>query len=174
LVARMRLRSSTSRGIHAALIAVFAVWLVQSGVDWMWESTAVAVFALACIATAAAAGSDRVEAPRGRLPSVALMLIAACAVATQLPGLASSGKVRASERAFAQRDYVAASNRASEAIGAQPWNANAYAQRALAEEAVGRLDIAARDIETARRKEPTNWRWPLIAARIFAPPGLAR
>ncbi|MFY9265547.1 MAG: O-antigen ligase family protein, partial [Solirubrobacterales bacterium] len=54
---RAGLRSRGAIGVHAGLLGVFAVFLLQAGVDWIWESTAVMVLVLASAAVAASAGA---------------------------------------------------------------------------------------------------------------------
>ncbi len=60
------LRTARRRSHLAAcvgLVAAFCLFLVQAGVDWMWESPAVSVFALMAIAIAGSAGTPRARGP---------------------------------------------------------------------------------------------------------------
>lgn len=155
-------------GPHAALLAAFGVYLFHAGVDWMWESTTVTVLALSAIAVAAAAGS----APARRLPGVparaGLVAVSAIAFLVQLPGLASTISTRDSQSAFDRGDSAAALSDATQAIDAEPWAATPYSQRALVEEAQGQLTAARADLVRAQKREPTNYRHPLILARVEA------
>lgn len=170
---RRRIEDRGSIGVHAGLAGVFAVFLLQSGVDWIWESTAVTVLALVAAAIAAAAASERVGAPGERggataSASVAVVLVALVAVVIQLPGLASEANLRASREAAAAGDYERAAAEATDAIEAMPWAAGGYGQRGLVLEADGAYEAAADDLEAAVAREGSNWRWWLLLARVHA------
>jgi hypothetical protein len=153
-------------GATAAALAAFVVFAVQAGVDWMWESTAVAVLGLAAAGCAVAAGQLPSAPRRGARP--ALAVAAVLAIAVQLPPLISLSRVRASQEAFRRGDLEAAANAAQEAVDAEPWAATPYVQRGLLEESAGDLGRAASDIVRAERAEPENFRHPLLLARILA------
>jgi hypothetical protein len=166
--ARLRL-ASEDVGIHAALLAAFGVFLFHAGVDWMWESTTVTVLALVAIAVAAAAVSPPAEPRRARIPlRVAVGVAAVVAILIQLPGLSSTLKMRDSQRDFNAGNTSAALAEAGDAIDAEPWAASPYAQRALVEESSGRLAAARTDLLRAEKREPTNYRHPLLLARVDA------
>src|SRR5262249_53999147 len=76
---RRRARRSASAGAAAALGAAFVVYLLHVSVDWMWESTAVTVLALAGVATLAARLSERAISlrTRARIPLVLVAVGAA-------------------------------------------------------------------------------------------------
>lgn len=161
-------RRSDAIGIHAGLVAVFLVFMLQAAADWMWESTAIAVFALTAVALATSAASEsrqRDEATATR--SVGLLVIAALAVILMLPGLSNQRQIEKSQAAFRSGNYGEAATAADKAIQAQSWSATAYAQKALALEAAGELEAASTAIGLAQAKEPFNWRWPLVASGIF-------
>jgi tetratricopeptide (TPR) repeat protein len=161
------------KGIQAAPLAAFGVYLFHAGVDWMWESTAVTVFAIAAAAIAIAAVSEPAEA-RARVPLRAGVAgLAAVALLIQLPGLASTLSTRDSQRAFNRGNLGAALSNASDAISAEPWAASPYEQRALVEEAQGNLAAARTDVLRAQSREPTNYQHPLVLARIEAQLGNA-
>lgn len=158
--------SALETGAATAALAAFLVFAVQAGVDWMWESTAVAVVGLAAAGCAIAA---RQAAAPPRRPARALIVVGALlAVAVQLPPMVSLSRVRASQGDFRRGHVEAARNAAQEAVDAEPWAATPYVQRGLLEEAAGDLAAAAADIVRAERAEPTNWRHPLLLARIRA------
>src|SRR5205807_1437036 len=110
---RVRLRGPPEIGASAGLIGAFAVFLLTAGVDWMWESTAIAVLALlaASAAIAVPAGADSAGAPGEaaaapgrplsaplRVPwRVAATLLALLACLIELPGLVSTSEVRRSQ-----------------------------------------------------------------------------
>lgn len=158
--------SGRARGVHGGLIAVFICFALQAGADWMWESTAIALFALLAVALAGAAGSERRTSGTSATVSIGFVLVAVLASITLFAGLANQRQVAKSQAAFRDGDATAALKHADDAIAAERWSATAYGQRALALEKLGDLDAALVAIKTAEAKEPYNWRWPLIESRI--------
>jgi hypothetical protein len=164
--------SAAERGVIAALVAAFTVYLFQSGIDWLWESTAVSVLGLALIAVA---GSGRIrEGSILRVPRVGLAIAALICCAVQLPGLASTSDIRTSQRAAAAGLLPQAEAVATDAIAAQPWASSPYMQRGLVREQAGALDPAAADLREATAREQTNWRPWLLLARVEAERGHLR
>jgi hypothetical protein len=155
-----------ARGIQAGLIAVFVVFVAQAAFDWMWESTAVAVFALAAIATAGASSSPRRVEGNAASTSVGVLVVSLLAVIVMLPGLSNQRQIDKSQAAFRAKDYAGSLEAADNAIKAESWSATAYGQRALALLAQGRFAEAQTAVDLAQKKEPTNWRWPLVALEI--------
>jgi hypothetical protein len=158
-------------GIHAGLLAAFGVFLFAAGVDWIWESTAVGMLGVAAGAVAAGAlAAPRARAPRAllRAPVVALGIVAAL---LQLPSLASTSSTRDSQREFNAGKTETALASANDAIQSEPWAASPYVQRALVEESMDQLEAARLDLLRAQTREPTNWRQPLLLARIDAERG---
>ena len=176
--ARLRVRARrdpTDAGYLGALLACFVVYLAYAGYDWMWELTAVSVFGLVAASIAiGSAGSVRVGAPR-----------LARALGT-VPGRADR---RAHPAARAGRDgqdqiepaggprrrlRQAALTDAEDAVASAPWAASPYVHRGLLLERAGRLTDARADILRAIEREPTNYRHPLLLARIEALRGRVR
>ena len=62
---RVQVRRTASAGVAAAFLAVLLVYLLHATVDWMWESTAVTILALAGVAVLGA----RLATGRPRSPS---------------------------------------------------------------------------------------------------------
>lgn len=162
------LRGRPEAGGVALLLAAWTVFIVFAGFDWMWETTAVAALGLATAALAiGATGSPA----RGRTPvpaRVALALIALLAGLTQLPGLVSTSKVRASQAAAGAGDLERALNDAEDAVASAPWAATPFGQRALVLERAGKFAAARVDLLRASEREPTNYRHPLLRARVEA------
>ncbi|HXD58142.1 MAG TPA: hypothetical protein VN606_09490, partial [Thermoleophilaceae bacterium] len=170
LRARRRLEGDDV-GLQAGLLAAFGVFLFAAGVDWIWESTAVGMLGVIAGAVAAASmASPRMRAPRAllRMPVVAIGIVAAL---LQLPSLASTVATRHSQTDFTKNRTEAALAEANDAIQAEPWAASPYVQRALVEESMDQLTAARNDLLRAQRKEPLNWRQPLLLARIDAERG---
>jgi hypothetical protein len=164
-VVRYRARRSVSAGVSTAFLAAYIVFLMHASVDWIWQSTAVTVLALAGVAAVGARGAFRPL----RLPwpaRGAVVALAACAGLLQLPGLISTASVRRSQAAERAGNGNAALAWAKTAVNAEPWSATAYEQRGLVLEASGQLSAAASDLRHATRDEPTNFRHWLVLARI--------
>jgi hypothetical protein len=165
--ARAAMHRTRDRATVSALILVFVLFLFHAGIDWMWESTAVAVMALGSIAVAGAAAGRRrrPDARRGWwLAGVALL-----AGITQVPGIVATDRLRASTAALQSGAPDAAVDLAEDAVRAQPWAATPYAARALAALDVGDLDRAEVDSKAAIDREPTGWRlWRLRFAVLQA------
>jgi tetratricopeptide (TPR) repeat protein len=184
---RRRIHSAPAVGAWAALIAAFVVFLVAAGVDWMWESTAVAALGLGAIATAGAvprqddderAGSRSTASDLSRrLPipwRVAAATVALVACLIELPALVSTSEVRRSQASIRVGALDRAYRQANDAVAAEPWAATPYVQRGVVEESEGRFRAARTDLTRAIAREPTNWRHPLVLARIEAELGDSR
>ncbi len=168
--ARARLADPADAGAATACIAAFVAYLFHTGVDWLWELTAVTTLALAAIAVAAI--PDFGPPAAVRLPlRVAVPIVAAIALFAQVPGLVSTSKVRDSREAFDSRRTADALSNASEAIDAEPWGSTPYVQRALVEEATGELRAAQVDLRRAIERSRLDWRPWLLLARVEAKRG---
>jgi hypothetical protein len=163
--ARRRSRRTASVGASAGLLAASLVYVLQASVDWMWQSTAVTVLALGSVAVAA----GRLSSGRPKLRwrgRAGIVLVAACAVLVQVPGLLSTTEIRRSQAAERAGNVSLAYSSANAAVSAEPWAASPYEQRGLVLESVGRLTPAAADLGQAISREPSNFRHWLLLARI--------
>ncbi len=130
IVARRRARRAASAGITAAALAALTVYLLSASVDWMWQSTAVTVLAIAAVAVVGSRlGEGKLQLRW--LPRAAIALAAVGATAIQLPGLLSTTAIRRSQSAERAGNARAALAWANQALSAEPWSASAYDQRAL-------------------------------------------
>ena len=164
---------AAGRGAAAGCCAALLVFCVTAGVDWMWESTAVAVMALA--AGSVAAGASAAPAPRRAIGRRAPLAVGALLlVAVQAPVLGAATQIRASRQAAAGGNFEQALIDATDAVHVAPWQASGYVQRALLLERLGLGTRAAADARRATRREPTNWEHWLILARIEAERGDVR
>jgi O-Antigen ligase len=156
-------------GAYVAGIGAFAVFVVRAAVDWMWEVTAVTVFALVAIALAASAGAE----PRRGSFSVraGLVVVAVLACLVQLPGLVSTARIRNSNDSYREGDLSRALSQAGAAVSAEPWAASPYAQRALVLESAGQLGPARRDLQRAIVRARQDFRYQLLLARVEAERG---
>ena len=91
--------------------------------------------------------------------------------AVQVPGLVSTERTRASQSALAGGEAHRALDLADQAIQAEGWAASPYAARAVASEQLGNLSGAKHDAQEAIDREPDNWRYRLVIARIEAEAG---
>ena len=161
-------------GAHACLCAAAVIFFLHAGVDWLWESTAVALLGIVCATVAAA----RVSAPatsRPRLPWRAGLAAAAAAVCVlQLPGIAGTLRERAARDALADGDSAAALRFSDNAVRISPWAASPVALRAEALQSAGRLDAARTDLRRAIEAEPSNWRHWFLLARLETAAGRSR
>ncbi|MBA2546341.1 MAG: O-antigen ligase family protein [Solirubrobacterales bacterium] len=167
LRARSRLTDETDVGAWAAMLSVFAVFVVYAGVDWLWEYPSVTAVGLgaAAIASAGSLRRSRGIPIRGK-KRVAAGLVALVAGASQVPGIVTTERLRQSEEALASGDTESALELADDARSAQRWAASPLAARALAEEVRGNLVAARSDLIDARDIEPTNWLWAAQLARV--------
>lgn len=173
LQVRRRARRSASRGIAAALVASLVIYLLAASVDWMWESTAITVLALAGIAALGARlGRAR---PRVKVPlRVVMAALALAAGAAQLPGLLSTGAIRRSQSAEAASRPNEALAWARAAVDAEPWSASAYEQLGLVWESAGQFTAAAQNLRRAIAREPQNYVHWLLLARVETERGRLR
>ena len=156
-----------SRGTApAAIAAALVAYAFGAGVDWVWDLPAVTVVAaaLAGLATSVRAGA---AAPAGagalRFAAAAACLLVLCAQTVQLLAqlqLESSQSVARSGR------YDAAVDAARLARDLQPWAAAPHLQLALVSEEAGRLGAAQRSLGRALRRDRSDWKLWLVAARL--------
>jgi hypothetical protein len=166
--------SGTSAGLLLALACTFAVYLAHAAVDWLWESTALTMLALAAGSVASVAGASAPRRSRhrlGRRPLAILVVAAVGAGAIMVPGVVSTERTRASFASLAIGRPADSARIASEAVTAQPWAATPYAARALARLAQGREAAAKSDARSAIAREPDNWRHHVLLAGIQAASG---
>ena len=168
VLAAVREQSPSHRGAVAVAAALIAVYLTAAAIDWVWELTALSFIAFAAAgAVAAGAGDGRY---RSRLrPSRVLVPVAALIGALAiLPPVVSTSEVRNSQAAARDEDPGEALRHAEEAIDIAPWSASAVAQKSLLLEEAGRFAQAEAYARAAEDREPTNWRYPLLRARLLA------
>jgi hypothetical protein len=174
VLAPFRQRDAAAAGAAAGCAAALVVFCVSAGVDWMWESTAVATVAFVCAGLGLAAAAhpapdvaavNPVPGRRG-LPRMAIGVLAFAALALQTPALLAASEIGASQAAVRDGRNADAVTAASVAVHAEPWNASAYLQRALVLERQGFLAAAADEARTAAGKESTNSEIWLILGRI--------
>jgi hypothetical protein len=163
-----------SAGASAGLIAAYLAFLAHAGIDWLWESTAVAVVAISggaiLLASDGRSGARALAIPA----RVVAGLISLAAMLVMLPSLVSTSAVRDSQEHVRSGDLRRAFSDATHAVETRPWAATPYVQRALISERTNDLTAAERDLRRARGREPDNWEIPLLLARVYAQHGSVR
>jgi O-antigen ligase len=165
LVAPFRQSSPAARGAAVGLAGAFVAFVVAAGVDWMWESTAVALLAFVCAMLGTASQSRDVAKPRARV-RVGITAISLAMLALLIPALVSAQQLDESQHAVRTQHFAEAVATATTAINLQPWSVRAYQQRALVLEKSGLLAAAANDARKAVDLESANYENWLILARI--------
>jgi tetratricopeptide (TPR) repeat protein len=152
---------------RAALLAMFALVLIQATVDWTTDLVAVAAlgFGGALVLAASASGTRSRVRGKARYALAALCVLVA---AVQVPGLVSADRIALSERALALGMTGTAMEAADDAVTAEPWSADARAQRSEVYLALGDLEAAEADVSRAIELEPTNWSHAALAGRVAA------
>ncbi len=170
LLALLRATGESERGALAGATAACGAFFFGAGVDWLWESTAVAVLALVLLgATIASTGAAAVRPRLAARIALAGAALALCLL--QLPALVSTSEIRESQQAFATGDVSTALAHANDAIETEPWASAPYVQRALIRERTGDYAAAAVDLRHAAARSPEDWRIPLVTARVLARQG---
>ena len=165
--ARIGMRRPAELAAAVAMCSGAIVFCVHAGVDWLWELTAVAGLGLAAIGIMLPARSERDSRRRLAIPLRALAVAACVAAAlTQIPGLASTARVREAAGELATGRTSEARQLDDDAVAAQPWAATPYASRAAAATRAGDLEAAVSDLRSAIDREPTNWRLWLALAQV--------
>lgn len=171
LLAGARAPNAPDRGAAAVALSLFAVFAVAAAVDWAWELTALPVVALVAAGAVAAGGGEGRYRSRVRPSRLVVPLVAVVGCLATLPPLVSTSELRESQAAARAGDPAEALRHADEAIDTAPWSASAMAQKGLLLESAGRLDAAEGYVILAFDREPTNWRYALLRARLLAKRG---
>ena len=167
--ARKRWSRPRELAAGSAMLAGFVVFLTYAGIDWMWELGAIGTLAIGGIAVTCAGGFDRFGTEPLR-PWIRVLLVgfAVAGAVSQVPGLVSTERIRASETELAAGDPAKAKDLADDAIAAEPWAGYPYAARALALESADDLTAAQSSAKDAIDRDPYDWRQYLLLARIDA------
>lgn len=161
----------------AALLAVAAGYLLEAGIDWMWELTAVSIVAMLCLgmltgpSTVPPTPFDTVRPRRSWLGIAAAVAAVGLIVAEGIPLLATMS-IRHSQTAAGRDDTASALDDALSAKAIQPWAASPYLQIALVREQAGQLPEARAAIADAIDRDDADWRLWLVKARLETKSGL--
>lgn len=176
---RLFRRSDDGQASVAALCAVFLAYALSTGFDWMWETTVVSIVGIACLGllvgpatrTARSGRRDGATPPDRRrglpiAPRMGLAALALLVIGSQAISLLSSRAISQSQAAVERGDAGRALSTADTARALQPWASSPDLQLALVEERLGDLLSAHRWIRAAIRRDSSDWRLWLVAARI--------
>jgi O-antigen ligase len=174
---RLAGRAADERSAVAALLAAFLAFMLEAGLDWIWELTAVGLVAmlvaglLAGPATAPAKASEAVPPLQPRRRALAAVragfvaLLMALIVAEAIP-LFTAMKIRQSQDAAQSGRLTKALDDAQDARSLEPWAASPRLQLALVLEQGGAIAPAVREIRAALDRDSSDWRLWLVAARL--------
>jgi O-Antigen ligase len=173
----LRLRDE-ERIASASLLGVLVAFYVAAGVEWVWQLTVVSALAMLCLGLlsgpASVAASRQIVGAtrhqRNRLPrfavgAVSLVVVWAVICAQALPWLTDLELKRSANEA-ANGNGDGALHRATIAKRLEPWAASPYLQLALVQEQRAQLQAAEESIRAAIKRDSTDWRLWLVAARI--------
>jgi O-antigen ligase len=152
----------------AAAAAACVAFIVASLTDWVWQVPLLPVCFLMVVALAL--GSERPERRRrvGMMPRLAIVAgVLACLVVIAVP-LETTLAIRGSQAAAGRGALRSALGYARTAERVEPYGASPWLQEALVLERGGDLGDAQRAALHAQSNEPSNWRIPVILARIDA------
>lgn len=162
------------RAPFAAIAGACGAATVALATDWSWQIAVVPVSMLTLAGVALGADGPRPRAAPPRwtvgLLGTRLVIIAvavACLVSIAIPFGASS-EIQQSQAAFSRGRLATALEDARSAANLEPYAATPWLQQALVLESAGHLAAAETAARRAEHNESTNWREPLILARIQA------
>ncbi len=177
-----RIRTRRDRDLlMPALAGALAAYLLSAGIDWVWELPAITGVAFVVLGLLVGPATSTAPQPRAvpsppredrtthghrlapRLVGLALAWLILCAQA--LPLLAQL-KISSSQAAVRAADTDAALGAARAARALEPWAASPYLQLALVEEQSGDVRSALGFIHAAIRRDRSDWRVWLVAARL--------
>lgn len=172
-IGALRRAAGEQRASLAALLALFAAFLVGASIDWLWQITVVAGVGVAALAllTSCAEVAVREPAParpgRARLVAGAAILLGSWVVicAEAVPWLTAT-RISNSQAAVRAGDLGRALSTAADARAIQPWAASPYVQLALVAEARGDRASAVRWIRAALDRDSDNWATWYVASRL--------
>lgn len=168
--------SGDGQAACAALTAALLAYLVEAGIDWMWETTVVTLVAVACLGLLVGPATLPVEvaaAPTRRsrrglvlaARASAAVLAIGLVVAQGIPLIAET-QIGRSQDAVRRGDADAAIKDAAAAERTQPWASSPHLQRALVEEVAADLPAARTAIHDALARDGSDWQLWLVDARI--------
>jgi tetratricopeptide (TPR) repeat protein len=162
-------QGTTGSALALALCSAWIAFLLQAQVDWLWETTALAMLALVGAAVLVASQAEgrssrsRRRSAQIRYPLAALAILAGAAT---VPGIVAVERVRASFSQLVIGDTTEALETADEGVSAAPWLASPYATRAIVRLRATDVSSARADALKAIDLEPTNWRHRVLLAAI--------
>ncbi len=171
---RVRRCRERSRLTLAAALGSFAAFALAAVFDWMWEMTVVSIVGVAMLGFLVGRATSEPNGRPAKLRSTRAVLtiaggaaaVALTMVVAQAIPLLATVEIGDSQRAAARGDLAEAIASADNARAFQPWAASPYLQLALVEEEADRLRSARRFIGEAIKRDRSDWRLWLVAARL--------
>jgi len=176
---RRTLRSSAKRRRDlAALTGLFAAFAVAAGIDWMWQLTVVAGVGIVALALLGGAAVTAPRPPRlveknepryrqrGFGFGVAALIGVWLLICAQGIPLLAQLRIKDSQAYVSSGKTADAIQAAMDARNLQPWAASPYLQLALVSEQEGLIDQAHKWINSAIRRDPTDWHLWLVSSRL--------
>jgi len=169
-------------GIAAAALAVFAVWLGQGLVDWMWAFSGLGVIAFSMLAVAARSGErlpvevgepdsgKRAGRGLGVLGLIGAMATIALAVSLTLPGIASRYLSSAFD-AYADGSVEVSLKRLDRAAKLNFLSAEPLIAKGVIARRSGQSGVAADSLDESVTREPENWFARLELGMLLAQSG---
>ena len=158
-------RSQPELQVAVGFTAIFAVWLVQTNVDWMYNIpgvTGMALIAVGVLTSAQGADGLRRAVGRGNMPTVfamLLVLLVSAGVGTQWV----SDRYRDDARELTERDPESAVSSANRALSLNPERIDSYVVKAAAYARLDDYRRARQALRTAVTKERHNFLpWALL------------
>ncbi len=148
----------------AASAAAFLAYAFAAGIDWMWETTVVSLVGVGCLGLLVARAAPR--EPAGPAVRAALGVVALAVVVLQAVPLLAALELDESRAAVRSGERRAAREHALRARDLEPWASSPYLQLALVGEESGDLATARARIREALRRDGSDWRLWLVAARL--------
>ncbi|HYI80373.1 MAG TPA: O-antigen ligase family protein [Thermoleophilaceae bacterium] len=167
------------RDVHAAVLALIAIWMVHAGIDWDWEMPVVTLwlFALAGLSLACLRGEAsgaRLAAASG--PSQIVRVVAALGVlvlaVTPAATVISQGHLDTAVAAFKRDDCRTAIDASLNSLDAVSVRAEPFEILAFCDIRQGQTQLALQAMDNAVSRDPNSWETHYGLAIVRAAAGL--
>jgi O-antigen ligase len=172
-VSRLRRAAGARQTAIAGVLGAYTGYLIASGIDWMWELTAVTAIGICLLGLLTGAASLPPPVPadgaghrRRLVPAIAVAVLAAAVIVAQAIVLLTTIEVGASQADAGRGELAGARSHAIAATRIEAWAASPYLQLALVEQERGDLRAASTAIGRAVSRDGDDWRPWLVASRI--------
>jgi hypothetical protein len=167
------------RDVHAAVLALIAIWMVHAGIDWDWEMPVVTLwlFALAGLSLACLRGKAKGErAVAGGGPRQIVRVVAALGVlvlaVTPAATVISQGHLDSAVAAFKRGDCRTAINSSLDSLDAVSVRAEPFEILGFCDIRQGQTQLALQAMDNAVSRDPNSWETHYGLAIVRAAAGL--